>query len=114
LFEAGFLQPLFPESNDLYELNLKTRAVRRLTTDGDQGWITPEFAWDPAGKRLLWTELKYHDGVRTPLPPDPQTQVAGLQDLAQNPPTVTPGSTHPAGQNALLVRRTRIGAYSSR
>ena len=72
------------------------------------------FAWDPSGKRLLWTELKYHDGVRTPLPPDPQTQIAGLQDLAQNPPQVTPGSAHPAGQNALLVRRTRIGTYVTR
>ena len=43
-------------------------AVRRLTTDGNDGWISPEFAWDPAGRRLLWTELKYRDGVRTPLP----------------------------------------------
>jgi Tol biopolymer transport system component len=114
LFEAGFLQPLFPESNDLYELNLKTRAVRRLTTDGDDGWITPEFAWDSAGKRLLWTELKYRDGVRTPLPPDPQTQANGLQDLLANPPTPKSGDTHPAGQNSLLTRRTRIGTYTRR
>jgi hypothetical protein len=114
LFEAGFLQPFGGESNDLYELNLKTRAVRRLTTDGDAGWISPEFAWDAAGKRLLWTELKYRDGVRTPLPPDPQTQVAGLEDLVQNPPTPKPGDAHPAGQNSLLIRRTRIGSYAAR
>jgi Tol biopolymer transport system component len=114
LFEAGFLQPLFPESNDLYELNLRTRAVRRLTTDGDDGWITPEFAWDSAGKRLLWTQLKYRDGLRTPLPPDPQTQANGLQDLVANPPTPKSGDTHPAGQNSLLIRRTRIGTYAKR
>jgi Tol biopolymer transport system component len=114
LFEAGFLQPIFPESNDLYELNLQTRAVRRLTTDGDAGWISPEFAWDAAGKRLLWTELKYRDGVRTPLPPDPATQARGLQDLVRDPPVPKSGDTHPAGQNSLLIRRTRIGSYSSR
>jgi hypothetical protein len=109
MFEAGFLQPVFPESNDLYELNLRTRAVRRLTTDGNDGWISPEFAWDAAGKRLLWTQLKYRDGVRTPLPPDPATQAQGLQDLAQDPPVPKSGDAHPAGQNSLLVRRTRIG-----
>ena len=114
LFEAGFLQPFGAESNDLYELNLKTRAVRRLTHDGDDGWITPEFSWDAAGKRLLWTELKYRDGVRTPLPPDPQTQLGGLQDIAQNPPVPDAGDAHPAGQNSLLIRRTRIGSYSTR
>jgi Tol biopolymer transport system component len=111
LFEAGFLQPVFAESNDLYELNLRTRAVRRLTTDGDDGWITPEFSWDAQGKRLLWTELKYRDGVRTTRPQDPATQAKGLQDLAQDPPTPDAGDTHPAGQNSLLVRRTRIGTY---
>ena len=30
-------------------------AVRRLTTSGEQGWVKPEFAFDDAGKRLLWT-----------------------------------------------------------
>jgi Tol biopolymer transport system component len=114
MFEAGFLQPVFPESNDLYELNLKTRAVRRLTSDGDDGWITPEFAWDATGKRLLWTEVKYRDGIRTPLPPDPAEQARGLQELLQDPPTPDAGDAHPAGQNSLLVRRTRIGSYSTR
>ena len=114
LFETGFLQPIGAESNDLYELDLKTRKVRRLTTDGDDGWITPEFAWDAVGKRLLWTELKYRDGVRTPIPPDPQTQANGLVDLVQNPPVPDAGDTHPAGQNSLLVRRTRIGSYTTR
>ena len=31
---------------DLYELNLADKRVRRLTHDGDDGWITPEFVWD--------------------------------------------------------------------
>jgi hypothetical protein len=63
---------------------------------------------------LLWTELKYRDGVRTPLPPDPATQAHGLQDLVGDPPVPKSGDTHPAGQSSLLIRRTRIGSYSSR
>jgi hypothetical protein len=112
LFEVGFLQPLLPASNDLYELNLATRAVRRLTTDGNDGWITPEFAWDKGGRRLLWTELKYRDGVRVPMPVDPVKQTHDLIGLAQDPPKPGAGDTHPAGQNSLLVRRTRIGQFT--
>ena len=58
--------------------------------------------------------MKYRDGVRTPIPPDPQTQVNGLVDLVQNPPVPDTGDVHPSGQNSLLVRRTRIGSYGSR
>jgi len=31
-----------------------------------------------------------------------------------SPPVLKAGDTHPAGQNSLLIRRTRIGSYSSR
>jgi len=44
LFEAGFLQPVGQEATDLYEIPFgNPLAVRRLTTDGNEGWITPEF-----------------------------------------------------------------------
>ncbi len=56
VFEFGFEQPFFPESTDLWELDLATGALRRLTTDGDDGWVIPEFAWDPTHSFLLWTE----------------------------------------------------------
>lgn len=38
---------------DLYELDLSTRAVRRLTT---LNRVVPEFYFDPSGHRLLWSE----------------------------------------------------------
>ena len=28
------------------------------------GWVIPEFAWDPSGRRLLWTQNKFPDGRR--------------------------------------------------
>jgi WD40 repeat protein len=38
---------------DLYELDLATRATRRLT---HRNQIVPEFYFDPSGRRLLWSE----------------------------------------------------------
>ena len=29
-----------------------------MTSSGEDGWVIPEFAWDPSGRRLLWTENK--------------------------------------------------------
>ena len=73
VFTNNFLQPILEQATDLYELTLrwnrdrtrfKPGTVRRLTTSGEQGWVIPEFAWDPAGRRLLWTQNKFHDGRR--------------------------------------------------
>jgi Tol biopolymer transport system component len=73
VFSDSFLQPVFQQPTDLYELTLRwnqarTRfkggALRRLTHSGDDGWVIPEFAWDPGGRRLLWTQNKFPDGVR--------------------------------------------------
>ncbi|HEV7734394.1 MAG TPA: hypothetical protein VGR62_19630 [Candidatus Binatia bacterium] len=73
VFSNNFLQPVFQQPTDLYEMTLrwnrgrtrfKPGPIRRLTTSGDQGWIIPEFAWDPAGKRLLWSQARSIDGVR--------------------------------------------------
>jgi len=38
---------------DLYELDVSTRAIRRLT---DANQIVPEFYFDPSGRRLLWSD----------------------------------------------------------
>ena len=114
LFEAGFLQPIAAASNDLYELDFDDpTSVRRLTYNGDDGWIIPEFVWDDAGERLLWTEAKYHDGVRMQLPPDPGRDVTELIAMLQDPPL--PDGVSPVGltPSFLVLRRTQIGRYVS-
>ena len=73
VFSDSFLQPIFQQPTDLWELRLrwnrsrtrfKAGIPRRLTQSGDDGWVIPEFAWDPTGRRLLWTQNKFPDGVR--------------------------------------------------
>jgi hypothetical protein len=114
VFEIGFLQPVGQEATDLYEIDLQTRALRRLTTDGDDGWITPEFAWDPAQKHLIWTENRFPDGYHYPFPPSPDYYLYQLETLAKNPPT---GAVD-VGQNGVgvvplpLEQRTQIGVFT--
>jgi hypothetical protein len=73
VFSETFLQPVFQQATDLYEMMLrwnrsrtrfKPGAIRRLTHSGDDGWVIPEFAWDPAGRRLLWTQNHFSAGRR--------------------------------------------------
>jgi hypothetical protein len=73
VFTDSFLQPVLQQPTDLWELKLrwnksrtrfKPGELRRLTTTGEEGWVIPEFAWEPGGKRLLWTQNKYPDDVR--------------------------------------------------
>jgi len=73
VFSQSFLQPVFQQATDLWEMTLrwnrartrfKPGPVRRLTDSGADGWVIPEFAWDPAGRRLLWTQNKFGDGYR--------------------------------------------------
>jgi WD40 repeat protein len=73
VFSKSFLQPNLQQATDLYEMTLRwnrrhTRfgrgPVRRLTRSGIAGWVIPEFAWDPSGTRLLWTEGKFRPGLR--------------------------------------------------
>jgi len=73
VFSDGFLQPSLQQATDLYELTLRWNSsrtrfkpgpVRRLTHSGEEGWVIPEFAWDPSGRRLLWTQNKFSDGRR--------------------------------------------------
>ena len=66
LFEAGFLQPVGQEyDRALYELDRATE-LRSMAADddGQDGWITPEFSWDPKNKFLMWTENRFPDGYR--------------------------------------------------
>ncbi len=68
MFDLGYMQPIAQEATDLYMENLQTHAVRRLTTDGDQGWVTPEFTWTPDNGELFWTENRLPPGLTVPLP----------------------------------------------
>ena len=73
VFSDSFLQPALNQATDLHEMQLrwnrgrnrfKPGPVRRLTETGNDGWIIPEFAWDPTGKRLLWTQNQFPANVR--------------------------------------------------
>jgi Tol biopolymer transport system component len=117
IFEAGFLQPVGQEATDLYMTSLSDpQAVTRLTTDGDDGWITPEFGWDPSGQCLVWTENRFPDGYRYQLPQGPSGWLAQLQFLATNPPD--PNKIVDVNQNGVGVaplpveQRTRIGSFA--
>jgi hypothetical protein len=73
VFNDNYLQPVLQQATDLYEITLrwnqahtrfKPGAVRRLTHFGDDGWVIPEFAWEPGGRRLLWTQNRFAPGRR--------------------------------------------------
>jgi hypothetical protein len=115
LFEAGFLQPVGQESTDLYVLALAHPGnVRRLMQDGDEGWITPEFTWDPTNSFLLWTENRLPDGYRYQFPADFENYVHQVEALLSNPPG--PGMVD-FNQNGVGVaplpieQRTQIGTF---
>ena len=108
MFEAAFLQPVAEEKTDLYILDLATGALRRLTTDGNDGWIIPEFSWDPAGKRLWWTENRLPPDTRVDFPLDPAGQLQKAARLLESPPT--PDVGHATALDVVLPveQRTRI------
>ncbi len=117
IFEAGFLQPVGQEATDLYMTSLANpKTVTRLTIDGNDGWITPEFGWDPSGQCLVWTENRFPDGYRYQLPQGPSGWLQQLQDLAASPPD--PNNIVDVGQNGVGVaplpvqQRTRIGSFA--
>lgn len=117
VFEAGFLQPVGQEATDLYETSLSHPAtVRRLTWDGSDGWITPEFTWDPSDRCLVWTENRFPDGYRYQFSEGLSGWISQLQDLLSNPPD--PSSIVDVGQNGVGVapvsvqQRTRIASFA--
>jgi hypothetical protein len=116
LFEAGFLQPVGQESTDLYQLPLASPGqVRRLTYDGDEGWITPEFTWDPTNSFLMWTENRFAEGYRYHFPASLSAYVHQFEALLSNPPGP---SIVDVGQNGVgvaplpLQQRTQIGVFA--
>jgi Tol biopolymer transport system component len=108
VFEAAFLQPVGEESTDLYLLDLQTGSVRRLTDDGKDGWITPEFTWNPTNKQLWWTENRLPPGERVGFPLDPVSQLAKTADFLEHPPQPYFGSTNALDLVYSIEQRTRI------
>lgn len=109
IFEGAFLQPVGEESTDLYLLDLATGSVRRLTTDGtDDGWITPEFTWDPKNEKLVWTENRLPPGERVPFPLDPVKQLEATSAFLENPPAPYVGGTNVLDAVYSIEQRTRI------
>jgi Tol biopolymer transport system component len=107
IFEAAFLQPVAEETTDLYLLDPSTGSVRRLTTDGHDGWIVPEFTWDPKNRRLWFTENRLPPGARVGFPLDPLKELREAADMLENPPTPDFGKIL-VGDAALPVQqRTR-------
>jgi Tol biopolymer transport system component len=108
IFEAAFLQPVAEETTDLYLLDPSTGATRRLTFDGGDGWIVPEFTWDPANTHLWFTENRLPPGARVSLQFDAVKELREAADFLRNPPTPD-ASKAAAGDAALPVeQRTRI------
>jgi hypothetical protein len=115
LFEAGYLQPIGQEYTDLYELDLATDSVRRLTYDGQHGWVTPEFTWDPKGKFLMWTETRIRNGYRYPFPPN-VSEYARSVEAAIRDPYIPNTDLSPAGVGVAplpLQQRTMIGVFGT-
>jgi Tol biopolymer transport system component len=108
VFYAAFLQPVAQEATDLYDLDLATGAVRRLTTEGDDGWVIPEFTWDPTNSFLFWTEQRIVDRERVPLPLRPLQQVRRALELAKDPPLPDAGLDNLLSAAIKLEARTRI------
>ncbi|HTX32702.1 MAG TPA: hypothetical protein VMD09_15065 [Solirubrobacteraceae bacterium] len=113
LFEAGFLQPVGQEYTDLYELDLATGSVRRLTYDGENGWVTPEFTWDPSDRQLVWTENRLPNGYRYPFPPSASEYAQALQQLAGSPyvPSTDLTSNGEGVSPIPVQQRTQIGVF---
>jgi WD40-like Beta Propeller Repeat len=115
LFEAGFLQPVGQESTDLYELRMRyPEQVRRLTHDGDEGWITPEFTWDPTNSFLMWTENRFPDGYRYQFPVELAEWVEHFKALLENPPGPDIVNVNQNGVGVAplpLEQRTQIGVF---
>ena len=139
VFGEGFLKPVFEQADDLYRIDLEwnpdhTRfrqrgPVRRLTHSGANGWIIPEFAWDPAGRRLLWTEGKLPGRVDEPtvlrgIRRDIVARLRGVDRINEIPLDIVsqvrdrvgrilvdPGSFGGGGGSQELIQKTVIGRF---
>ena len=65
--------------------------IRRPTYDGDEGWIFPQFTWDPTNQFLRWTENHFPDGYRFHCPVEIDAYVQKLEALLSRiPPAPAP------------------------
>lgn len=111
-----FSLPLFTPATDLFELDPVDGSVHQITFGGRDGWILPEFTWDRAGERLLWTESRYGDRVRVGMPLDPMGEIDHIlapgtdtSDLERTARGLAAGRPAEAAE-----RRTQIGQYVCR
>ena len=121
IFEAGFLQPVAQEATQLYMTSLHDPGtVRQLTSDGtnpndpsNDGWITPEFGWDPSQQCLVWTENRLPDGYRYQLPvTDWAAQAAYLAQHPPNPSDIVDVTSNGVGVAPFPVQqRTQVGSF---
>jgi hypothetical protein len=81
-----------------------------LTTDGDEGWIVPEFTWNPGNDELWFTENRIPRGLAVPLPLDVANQardsVEYLLHPSLSPQQIADG--HPGDTLIPVQQRTRI------
>lgn len=108
IFYMAFLQPVAEETTDLYLIDLATGNERRLTFDGGDGWIVPEFTWDPPSKQLWFTQNRLPPGVRVALPFDPMREFQQAADMMRDDPPLPEAQHVIVGDVALPVeQRTR-------
>jgi hypothetical protein len=119
VFEVGFLQPIFEQANDLYDFPVRytdgeisgAGPIRRLTRSGEQGWVKPEFSFDDAGKRLLWTQVRIHEGVRIDQRFDAIAELQQLIAFLQDPDAATQSQL---GIGVPTQKLTLIGRFQPR
>jgi len=85
--------------------------IRRLTASGEQGWVKPEFAFDDAGKRLLWTQVRIHEGVRIDQRLDLIAELQQLIAFLQDPSAATQSQL---GIGVPTQKMTLIGRFGRR
>jgi hypothetical protein len=116
VFYLGFLQPVFQQANDLYDFRVRRDAsgeisgageVRRLTHNGDEGWVKPEFAF--RGRRLLYTQVRVNDGVRIDQRLDLVAELQQMAAFLQNPDTQSQFQV-----GVPTEKQTMIGRYAGR
>jgi hypothetical protein len=119
VFELAFLQPVFEQATDLYDFPVRytngevsgAGPVRRLTRSGERGWVKPEFAFDDAGERLLWTQVRIHEGVRIDQRFDAIAELLQLVAFLQDPSAATQSQL---GIGVPTQKVTLIGRFKPR
>jgi Tol biopolymer transport system component len=115
VFELAFLQPVAEETTDLYLLDPGTGSIRRLTHDGGDGWIVPEFTWGPGNKELWFTQNRLPPGARVALYSDATKELSEAVDFLSHPPEPDPGTAGKAAAGDIILpveQRTKVIRFS--